>query len=244
MSISTQPWSTPLPSTSRTLAATHGFALTDGTRGLSDAAPYDRILATCAVNRVPPAWIDQLAPGGRIVAPLTLGGALAVLDHTADGEVTGHVDPHPVYFMSLRSSAHDPIPGGCSYHVPEVRPTGAYHRGTTDTDPAVLANPDFRLWLALHLPTLRIVPTTSGDALIHTDCDRADVHHESIVENTWATIQRGHRLWDTVETAWRTFNQTGRPTRTRLGLTARRTLDEQHLWLDDPDSTYTWPLPH
>ncbi|MGH3915565.1 MAG: methyltransferase domain-containing protein, partial [Pseudonocardiaceae bacterium] len=44
---------------------------TDGYTGLADNAPYDRILATCAINHIPPEWIRQLAPGGRIVAPIS-----------------------------------------------------------------------------------------------------------------------------------------------------------------------------
>src|SRR5262249_35234261 len=42
----------------------------DGYEGLAEAAPFDRIIATCAITHVPPRWIHQLTPGGRIVAPL------------------------------------------------------------------------------------------------------------------------------------------------------------------------------
>lgn len=45
--------------------------LGDGTRGLPEAAPFDAILAAAAGRAIPPAWIDQLASGGRIVMPLT-----------------------------------------------------------------------------------------------------------------------------------------------------------------------------
>lgn len=42
----------------------------DGYEGLPDGAPYAGIVATCAIDHVPPAWIRQFKRGGRIVAPL------------------------------------------------------------------------------------------------------------------------------------------------------------------------------
>jgi protein-L-isoaspartate(D-aspartate) O-methyltransferase len=47
----------------------------DGARGHPPRAPYDRIIATVGVWDLSPAWLDQLAPGGRIVVPLDLHGA-------------------------------------------------------------------------------------------------------------------------------------------------------------------------
>ena len=51
----------------------------DGAAGLKDGAPFDRIISTCASPGVPSSWIEQLAVGGKIVAPFTFGGALAAL---------------------------------------------------------------------------------------------------------------------------------------------------------------------
>src|ERR1700674_4034324 len=45
-------------------------AVADGTLGWPDSAPYDIILVACATPEVPPALIEQLAPGGRLVIPL------------------------------------------------------------------------------------------------------------------------------------------------------------------------------
>lgn len=41
----------------------------DGTLGYPEAAPYDVILCAAAGPDVPPAWIEQLVPGGRIIMP-------------------------------------------------------------------------------------------------------------------------------------------------------------------------------
>jgi protein-L-isoaspartate(D-aspartate) O-methyltransferase len=47
----------------------------DGTRGLSERAPYDAILVAAAFPTVPPPLAEQLAEGGRLVQPIGPGGA-------------------------------------------------------------------------------------------------------------------------------------------------------------------------
>lgn len=42
----------------------------DGALGDADQAPYDKIIVTVGPWDLPPTWIDQLAPGGRLVVPL------------------------------------------------------------------------------------------------------------------------------------------------------------------------------
>ena len=45
----------------------------DGSHGFPDNAPYDRIIATCAVPAICHAWEEQLAERGIIVAPVGTG---------------------------------------------------------------------------------------------------------------------------------------------------------------------------
>lgn len=42
----------------------------DGYRGWPEAAPFDAIMVTAAPDHIPPALIDQLAVGGRLVVPV------------------------------------------------------------------------------------------------------------------------------------------------------------------------------
>lgn len=42
----------------------------DGHKGWPEAAPFDRIIVTCAPEAIPKPLLDQLAPGGRMVIPV------------------------------------------------------------------------------------------------------------------------------------------------------------------------------
>lgn len=46
----------------------------DAAEGLPEHAPYDGIIATTSTADIPPAWIEQLATGGRLVVPLRMRG--------------------------------------------------------------------------------------------------------------------------------------------------------------------------
>jgi protein-L-isoaspartate(D-aspartate) O-methyltransferase len=46
----------------------------DGELGVPDNGPYDRIIVTAGASDLPPAWVEQLAPGGRVVVPLRMNG--------------------------------------------------------------------------------------------------------------------------------------------------------------------------
>lgn len=61
----------------------------DGRLGHAPNAPYDSIVAAAGGDELPPAWLEQLAVGGRLVAPLhdvcRGGQMLVVIDKTEDG---------------------------------------------------------------------------------------------------------------------------------------------------------------
>jgi len=58
--------------------------------GWAAHAPYDAIVVTAAAERVPPALVDQLAPGGRLVIPVGTPGmqTLQLITRTPKGPVT------------------------------------------------------------------------------------------------------------------------------------------------------------
>ncbi len=75
----------------------------DGSRGLPEAAPFDAInVAAAAEGDVPPALVEQLAPGGRLVAPVGDEDRqrLIVLRRGVDGTVT-RADAGGVRFVPL-----------------------------------------------------------------------------------------------------------------------------------------------
>jgi protein-L-isoaspartate(D-aspartate) O-methyltransferase len=56
--------------------------------GWPEHAPFDRIICGAGSPQIPPAWIDQLADGGRILAPVGPEDAqtLQALERT-DGDI-------------------------------------------------------------------------------------------------------------------------------------------------------------
>ena len=75
----------------------------NGRAGWPEAAPFDGILVTAGAEDVPPALVEQLAPGGRLVIPVGrgfMGQDLRVVSKDASGEVTSE-SALPVAFVRL-----------------------------------------------------------------------------------------------------------------------------------------------
>ena len=66
----------------------------DGYLGWPEEAPFDRVVLTAAPPELPPALLAQLAPGGRLVAPVgTDLQRLVLVERAADGTFsTSHVE--------------------------------------------------------------------------------------------------------------------------------------------------------
>ncbi len=73
----------------------------DGARGLPEAAPFDGVILAAAAARVPAALLEQLAAGGRLVAPVGIGEQeLVLIERTKDGLREERLDA--VKFVPLR----------------------------------------------------------------------------------------------------------------------------------------------
>jgi protein-L-isoaspartate(D-aspartate) O-methyltransferase len=60
-------------------------AVGDGTQGLPDHAPYDRVVVSAAAPQVPPPLVAQLAEGGWLVHPVGPGGRETVVAFRKEG---------------------------------------------------------------------------------------------------------------------------------------------------------------
>jgi protein-L-isoaspartate(D-aspartate) O-methyltransferase len=85
----------------------------DGRLGHAASGPFDAIIAAAGGEDLPAAWLNQLAPGGRLVAPMQLPGGqgsgrgqvLVVVDHLVEAGVSRLVrtEHEPVLFVPLKS---------------------------------------------------------------------------------------------------------------------------------------------
>lgn len=85
----------------------------DGNAGWPEHAPYDAILVTAAAPRVPPALVEQLKPGGRMIIPIGAwpsGQDLIIIEKDGFGE-TRQRAVLPVAFVPLVGGERRPGKG-------------------------------------------------------------------------------------------------------------------------------------
>jgi protein-L-isoaspartate(D-aspartate) O-methyltransferase len=91
----------------------------DGREGYPAAAPFDRIQVTAATPDLEPAWLEQLAPDGLVMAPLDVAPGLSFLvcgtarRGVFDGRLT-----RAAYFLPLRDEAASGRAAGSSDMIP------------------------------------------------------------------------------------------------------------------------------
>lgn len=75
--------------------------LGDGTLGWREHAPYDAILVSAAAPEVPRPLLEQLADGGKLIAPLGSMDEQMLVMVTRRGEIVERRDIAPVRFVPL-----------------------------------------------------------------------------------------------------------------------------------------------
>lgn len=236
----------------RTGLAAAGHAPTavlgDGLDGHPPGAPYDRILSTMAVRRIPGAWVSQLAPGGRLLTPWGTpyhNGVLADLTLGADGGAHGRFSGNAA-FMWARSQR---TPHGAVED--RVRPEHDFTETLTGMYPdEAVGDFDGAFAVGLFLPDVKNTIVWEDDV---PGADRFTVYLMDPCTGSWASWHvdaarsrypvRQHgprRLFDELEAAVGWWTGAGRPAHDRFGLSAHPD-GHQELWLDAPDRVLPVP---
>ena len=77
----------------------------NGSHGLPEHAPYDKVMVTAAPDLIPPALINQLKPGGRMMIPAGLSDnqQLILVEKSANGRLSTK-EILPVRFSQLEGA--------------------------------------------------------------------------------------------------------------------------------------------
>ncbi|WP_405897926.1 methyltransferase domain-containing protein [Streptomyces sp. NBC_00727] len=192
----------------------HVFA-GDGAEGCPDRAPYDRVIATAALRRIPPALLEQARTGAVVVAPIGFGIAKAVVSE--GGEASGRFLPVPAFFMPRRVPGKAPDFAGLETQL-----------GRTTSVPVTDVLDRLRFPLSLALPGYRSCSwrddegELTGVGLWTEDGSTATVHVSGRVRQTGP-----RHLWEVVEELAAVFPD-GEPAREDFGFTVNAA--EQRAW--------------
>jgi len=242
----------------------------DGVHGLPEHAPYDRIVATCAVPAVPWGWVAQIREDGLILVDVKIGqqagnqvllrrcgqrtqgqrtqGQRTQGQRTQGQGAQGRFDPTYGSFMSLRRA-------GASTSAVPSHPTnrdGANRRTTT----LELTRPweQTAFWFFAHLVALPPGTTFSlrgeephrppRNTVLHcADGSWCEVREDPGNDGSRVVWETGPRpLWRLIEDSHAQWRRLGRPGWERFGLTV--TAERHCIWLDSPEGEHTWVRPH
>jgi protein-L-isoaspartate(D-aspartate) O-methyltransferase len=221
-----------LAALARTNLDAAGYAPTvvcgDGERGHPEAAPYDRLISTCALRHVPLELVAQLRPGGVLVAPMARdfgSGALVQLtvqdDSTASGRFRGSAS-----YMPMKS-----------HRAPASAPVDQDSARTYESalDPRELLPLGCALYGGARLPDVKLVHARQGSTEDSVRVWLMDRHGSGAIADAGEpVVQYGPRdLWREVEAAHREYAALGRPEPEEFGLTVDP--EGEHVWLGEPD---------
>ncbi|WP_435193289.1 ATP-grasp peptide maturase system methyltransferase [Streptomyces sp. NRRL F-5630] len=185
----------------------------DGLLGHPGGAPYDRIISTCAVRRVPYAWLRQTKPGGTILTTVGSwpnGAGLLRLTVNQDGSAEGRFLEH-TSFMQARAQVPPPVARDLAARI-----AYADSSRVTYTHPSLLLGGGMPAFLAqLSAPGSQVIRTADEEGLFQTVL--VDAERESFAQfipdgRQWQVRQGGPvALWDDIERMLRAWQRAGSP---------------------------------
>ncbi|WP_424216014.1 protein-L-isoaspartate(D-aspartate) O-methyltransferase (plasmid) [Streptomyces sp. BI20] len=209
----------------------------DGLLGHPPRAPFTRIMATCALRKIGPQLLAQIADGGRILAPYGdsfHSYSFLVLD-VHDGEGVGRFTGNPDFMWARQQR-------GRMAAISDI-----YHQekgdiGRTTVAPYDLTGePDAEFFISHKVPGAWSQLHAGGEDapgeatywLLSDDRESWATVEYIEGQEDFETEQFGpRRLWDEAHRAYEEWTELGRPGRDRFGLTV--TPGGEQLWLDEP----------
>ncbi|MFJ5680808.1 ATP-grasp peptide maturase system methyltransferase [Streptomyces sp. NPDC093097] len=176
----------------------------DGLTGDPDAAPYDRLIATCGVVDLPYTWVEQIRPGGIILTTLCgwlYSSELARLTVGEDGTARGRLLGGQISFMLARPQLPPPLGMLPDLDNGDQRPAAMAVNALDDWNTRFVAQ--------LAAPAAQLIQLDRNGRTEHVLIDVSAGSWASLAQDkgAWIVRQGGPaRLWDAVEehiTRWR-----------------------------------------
>ncbi|MEU2507898.1 ATP-grasp peptide maturase system methyltransferase [Streptomyces sp. NPDC007863] len=189
----------------------------DGLDGYPEDRPYDRIVATCGVLDIPPAWLAQTRPGGQILATVCgwmYSSELARLT-VDDGVAHGRLLGGQVSFMLARPQLPPPLG-----MLPDL--------GQGEEREALVGADDLDDWTARFVAQIAaprtqriLIPREGGETWqVFLDVDAGSWAAVRRDGRGWTVRQGGpERLWDRIEDHLTRWRKDGSPELDRFRIT-------------------------
>ncbi|GCE09484.1 rRNA adenine N-6-methyltransferase family protein [Dictyobacter aurantiacus] len=188
----------------------------DGYQGYPEHAPYDRIISTASVPLIPPAWTQQLAPGGRLVTDLhgSLASGFLIMEKAPDGTISGHFQERPLHFMPLITEQLPQASFGTVKNLLQEPRSELFPLDTNSPFPAILENHSYRWFLQWFFPNTHISRQNMGDAeyiYLYNLKHRTILRFQQL-NGKWAgDVHGAYPLWQKIQDAYATWEVLKRP---------------------------------
>ncbi|MFC4333847.1 methyltransferase domain-containing protein [Salininema proteolyticum] len=174
----------------------------DGKNGYATRAPYDRLIVTYAVDRLEPAWLQQVADGGLIVAPWEndLGSQVVAQFRVQGGQATGRATAECAFMFDR-----------AEHESTRVQSAGAYSTTTAFSPEYFREYASVDLWIIDQIPGISLYP--HDDVYMFTrGSDVALLGLEAGEDDQYPVMGDGHPgFWNEIEAAYSSWFEAGRP---------------------------------